>query len=95
MIIISYKKKAMALVLRIITSSPSHATLSLQQHFSLPSLSTHEYLFICLPFWKENSSFLIFRHGRDKQVVPLELHHTLKAQSTALRSVFFAPMGTN
>lgn len=31
----------------------------------------------------------IFRHSKSKQVVPLALHHTLSAQSTALRSVFY------
>lgn len=55
----------------------------------LPTLSAQEYLFICLPFRRENNSFFIFGHGESKQVVPSALRHTLSAQSTALRSVFY------
>ena len=36
----------------------------------LPTMSTQVYLFICLPSWRENSSFLIFGNGKGKQVVP-------------------------
>lgn len=55
----------------------------------LPISSAQALLFICFPFSKENIPFFfIFRLGKRKQEVPPELHHTLPAQSTALRSVF-------
>lgn len=34
-------------------------------------------------------AFFIFGHSKSKQVVPSALRHTLSAQSTALRSVFY------
>lgn len=72
---------------------PSHmqSSMPLQDHRRLAPahiVCSSALVYLLSIFKRKYSFFFIFRLGKRKQEVPPELHHTLPAQSTALRSVF-------